>query len=212
MNIVNNMQTSPTFGNIIVAKGSNDGRKIVKELVRSGCGNGERLIKIFENNEKNFAADILISSDKISVINKITGEEFIPTGKLLSRVKNANGDCIKEIELAQNSAHQPELTDKFELQQRNFLGTKTKKVGFLNFEVVDDFFQRKSPDSYIVEQRLNNNMPECYLSQNLDKCDAINNQFNACLDIAADIYSKALARLSEDCQKSLNMFIDHLIK
>jgi len=213
MNLVNNTQTSPSFGNIIVAKGANDGRKVVEKLVRSGYSAGDRLAEIFRNNEKNFAADILISSDKIAVRNKITGEEFIPTGNILSSVKNANGSHIKEIELAQNSSRQPELTDSFALQERNFLGTKTERVGFLNYSVVDNYFQRKSPNSYIVEHSQNSaTIPETYLYRNVDEPEKLVSQFNACLDIAKDIYAKAYERMSEGCQNTLNAFIDHLIK
>jgi len=206
MNITNHTQANrPSFGNVIIQRNA---RPMLEQIVKSGAGCFVN--DVIKSQENNNAADIIVTADKILVRDKITGDEFIPTGRTLQNEMNANGSRVREIELEPNSSIQPEL-DSFDRHERDFLGTKREKRGFLNYAIVDRLFERTSPNSYIVEHKPigYNNKPDSYLFPYED--NVVVDKFNACIDIAHDIYANACSRFSDECTDEVNTMVDKFL-
>lgn len=210
MNITNyTLQNRPSFGNVIIQKGVQNAKPMLAHIVNSSSGCF--LNDVIKSQEKNNAADIIVTAEKIFVKDKATGDEFIPTGRVLQDEMNAGGSRVREIELEPNSARQPELTDSVDIYERDYLGTKREKRGFMHYALVEKFFERLSPNSYIVEHKPigYNNKPDSYLYPYGD--DVVVDKFNACIDIAHDIYAKASSRLSDDFMDEINPIVDNFL-
>lgn len=190
MNVTNNsMNNNPSFGRIIKTK------KLYDRLC--AAGNSDRIEFVINSQRTNPAADIIMTDTNVYVKDNKTGDLFFPTGKILQWVSNPKYTDFIEYELEKKSALQKETRDAAALKKLHYLGSKMKWNGFLNFSIIKNYFEKKSPTSYVVEQAVISkqgirNKPDAYLGSEAGEFDKIISKFNACLDIAHDIKSKSI--------------------
>ena len=204
---------NPQFGKVILKEG---GEKIIELLKKDGS---ESTLKdIFKEAEENFAADIFVGKDGISVLDKLTGKKYFPSGKLL---KKEGGDLavFKEAELLKGSSKQelPKMNARGTFEYL-YLRTKTVWRGiFRDPQTVVDFFQPKKESSYIIRQeRQRFRGDKLYQTENNlyfadEELREIVPQFNAALQIAYDIKFQVEHALVES-GKSVEAFIENLAK
>ena len=204
---------NPQFGKVILKEG---GEKIIELLKKDGS---ESTLKdLFKEAEENFAADIFVGKDGISVLDKLTGKKYFPSGNLL---KKEGGDLavFKEAELLDGSSKQelPKM-DARDTYEYLYLRTKTVWQGlFKGAKNVVEFFQPKKESSYIIRQeRKRFGGKELYESGNDlyygdENLSQIVPQFNAALQIAYDIKFQVEHALVES-GKSVDEFVKNLAK
>lgn len=215
VNSVSSNNYHPQFGNVIVEKG---GEKILKQLIKEG--NVEYLSDIFTKARKNFAADVYIGEGGIGVLDKITGNKYVPTGRILQK-RQSEIAKFKEVELLEGSSKQaiPEYDARGQFEYL-YLGEKDISDGgfFTRPQYVDDYFTPKKESSYIIRQK-NNYMDEGPKERLYASNDGFGKQlvekFNAALEIAHDIQAKAKQKMCfnpDDASNAINLFIENLIK
>lgn len=146
---VNTNNYNPQFRRIQVGKG---GREILGWIAETR--NYEGLKRIFEEASENHFADIYIGSDGIKVIDCLSKEVFLPSGKLLQELKTDKA-WFMEAELLPESSKQVYpfgetnknakylyIENKIIKNQRLFSEAKQAPV----------FFRPKKPDSYVIRQ------------------------------------------------------------